>query len=113
MTRPDVMVLLFDTNFDRPSDSHVFRRLDGRLFTEEEQAMLRDATAEEFQAAGVHVHNPEADEATRGMMELLLKYALSHFEALVPFLTDEDLLEYDRLVGIIAAGADQYGPREG
>lgn len=58
--RPHVMALLFDTNFKRPTDSLVFRHLDGRPFTKEEQAVIRNATIEELQAAGVHVYNPTA-----------------------------------------------------
>ncbi|GGU32253.1 hypothetical protein [Streptomyces violascens] len=107
--RPHVMALLFDTDFKRPTDSLVFRHLDGRLFTEEEQAIVRNATIEELQAAGVHVHNPEAEAdaaaAATTLVELLLKYAVRHHETLAPLMTDEDLIEYDRLATVVAAGA--------
>ncbi|MEV8397190.1 hypothetical protein [Streptomyces niveus] len=110
------MALLFDTDFSHPPDSLVHRHLDGRLFTAEEQAILRDATAEELQAVGLHVHSPEAEVeaevATREMIELILKYAVSHHEALVPFMTHEDLMEYDRLALTIGANADRYAPHE-
>ncbi|MDG4856715.1 hypothetical protein P8605_00780 [Streptomyces sp. T-3] len=106
--RPHVMALLFDTDFNRPADSLVFRRLDGRLFTEEEQAILRNATIEELQAAGVYVHNPDAEAeaaaATAELAELLFKYVIGHMEVLIPFMTHEDVLEYDRLASIITAG---------
>ncbi|MEU7581976.1 hypothetical protein AB0B50_30810 [Streptomyces sp. NPDC041068] len=105
------MALLFDTDFNRPEDSLVYRHLDGRLFTEEEQAIIRDATIEELQAAGVYVHNPEAGTeaaaAARKLVELLLRYVVSHSEVLIPFMTHEDMLEYDRLANIVAAGADR------
>ncbi|MGV9881704.1 hypothetical protein [Streptomyces sp. NPDC003006] len=112
--RPHVMALLFDTDFNRPADSLVYRHLDGRLFTEEEHALLRDATTEGFQAAGIHVHDPEVnvEAAVREMLELLMKYAASHHEALVPFMTHEDLMEYDRLGFTIGANSDKYAPRE-
>lgn len=114
--RLHVMALLFDTDFNRPSDSLVYRHLDGRLFTEEEQAMLRDATDVELQAVGLHVDNPDAEfdaeAAAREMIELLLKYAVPHHEALVPFMTHEDLMEYNRLAVAIATDADRYTPRE-
>ncbi len=112
--RPHVMALLFDTDFNRPADSLVYRQLDGRLFTEEEHSLLRDATTEEFQAVGIHVDDPEVDveAAVREMVELLIKYAVDHHEALVPFMTHEDLMEYDRLGFTIGANADRYAPRE-
>lgn len=110
--RPQVMALLFDTDFKRPEDSLVFRHRDGRLFTEEEQAMLYAATVEELQAAGVHVHNPEAEAeaeaAATTLAELLLKYAIKHHGTLAALMTDEDLVEYDRLGVIVAAGADGF-----
>ncbi|MEU9026449.1 hypothetical protein AB0D46_02725 [Streptomyces sp. NPDC048383] len=106
------MALLFDTDFKRPADSLVFRRLDGRFFTEEEQAIVRNATVEELQAAGVHVDNPEAqaeaEEAATTLAELLLKYAVKHHGTLAALMTDEDLMEYDRLGVIVAAGADRF-----
>ncbi|MFE9802521.1 hypothetical protein ACFYP6_27235 [Streptomyces goshikiensis] len=114
--RPHVMALLFDTDFKRPADSLVFRRLDGRLFTEEEQAIVRNATIEELQAAGVHVHNPEAqveaEEAATTLAELLLKYAVKHHGTLAALMTDEDLIEYDRLGVIVAAGTDRFLPHD-
>ncbi|MEU9609491.1 hypothetical protein [Streptomyces sp. NPDC048057] len=55
----------------------------------------------------------EAAAAAHELAEILHKYAIQHPEALVPFMTDEDLLEYDRLCGIIATGADKFRPREG
>ncbi|MER6249986.1 hypothetical protein ABT224_01115 [Streptomyces sp. NPDC001584] len=114
--RPHVMALLFDTDFKRPADSLVFRHLDGRLFTEEEQAIVRNATIEELQAAGVHVHNPEAEAeaaaAATTLAELLLKYAVKHHGTLAALMTDEDLIEYDRLGVIVAAGADRFLPHD-
>ncbi|MFJ1694421.1 hypothetical protein ACIO6T_21330 [Streptomyces sp. NPDC087532] len=110
------MALLFDTGFNRPSGTRTFRHLDGRPVTEEEQALADDANLEEFQAAGAHVHNPEAGAeaaaASRLLAELLFKYVVQHHEALVPFMTDEDLIEYDRLATIIAADADGFLPHE-
>lgn len=112
--RPHVMALLFDTDFKRPADSLIFRHLDGRLFTDEEQTLLNNATIEELQAAGVHVHNPdaeaEAEEAASALAELLLKYAVKHHGTLAALMTDEDLIEYDRLGVIVAAGADSLLP---
>ncbi|MFE9566952.1 hypothetical protein ACFYMW_00425 [Streptomyces sp. NPDC006692] len=114
--RPHVMALLFDTDFNRPADSLVFRHLDGRLFTEEEQAIVHNATIEELQAAGVYVHNPtaeaEAAAAAHELAELLFKYVIPHHEVLIPFMTHEDVLEYDRLATIVAAGADSTPPHE-
>lgn len=114
--RPDVMALLFDTDFKRPADSLVFRHLDGRLFTEEEQAIVRNATIEELQAAGVHVDNPEAqaeaEAAATTLAELLLEYAVKHHRTLAALMTDEDLIEYDRLGVIVAAGADRFLPHD-
>ncbi|MFC7308436.1 hypothetical protein ACFQVC_29980 [Streptomyces monticola] len=110
------MALLFDTDLNRPADSLVFRHLDGRLFTEEEQAVVRNATIEELQAAGVYVHNPaaeaEAAAAAQELAELLFKYVIPHHEVLIPFMTDEDVLEYDRLATIVVAGADSNLPHE-
>ncbi|MDJ0385835.1 hypothetical protein [Streptomyces sp. G-G2] len=112
--RPHVMALLFDTNFKTPSGSLVYRHLDGRLFTEEEQAIVRNATIEELQAAGVHVHDPEAGAdakaASYAMADLLLKYVRKHHEVLIPFMTHEDVLEYGRLATTIARGADRLLP---
>nr|WP_251066491.1 hypothetical protein [Streptomyces sp. ISL-36] len=103
------MALLFDTNFNRRPGTRTFRHLDGRLFTDEEQALADDATLEELQAAGVHVHNPEAgaeaEAAAHEMAELLFKYVIPHREALIPFMTHEDMLKYGRLETIVAAGA--------
>ncbi|MGW3493408.1 hypothetical protein [Streptomyces sp. NPDC001020] len=114
--RPHVMALLFDTDFNRPSGTRTFRHLDGRPFTEEEQALAGDATIEELQAAGVYAHNSEAGAeaaaAAHELAELLHKYAVRHHEALVAFMSHEDLLEYDRLCGIVAAGADRFRPHE-
>ncbi|WP_380791273.1 hypothetical protein ACFE3N_15425 [Streptomyces albidoflavus] len=114
--RPHVMALLFDTNFNRPSGTRTFRHLDGRPFTDEEQALADDATLEELQAAGVHVHNPEAGAeakaAAHEMAELLFKYVIPHREALIPFMTHEDVLEYGRLEAIVAAGAHRLRPRK-
>ncbi|MFB6830694.1 hypothetical protein [Streptomyces hydrogenans] len=114
--RPHVMALLFDTDFNRPSGTRTFRHLDGRPFTDEEQALADDATLEELQAAGVHVHNPEAgaeaEAASLVLAELLLKYAVQHHKALAALMTDEDLIDYDRWVTIVAAGADGFRPRE-
>ncbi|WP_433400899.1 hypothetical protein [Streptomyces sp. CA-146814] len=114
--RPHVMALLFDTDFNRPSGTRAFRHLDGRPFTEEEQALADDATLEELQAAGVHVHNSEAGAkakaAAHHMAELLFKYVLPHGEALIPFMTHEDMLEYGRLDSIIAAGAGPLRPHK-
>ncbi|MFD5049361.1 MULTISPECIES: hypothetical protein [Streptomyces] len=114
--RPHVMALLFDTDFNRPSGTRTFRHLDGRPFTDEEQALADDATLEELQAAGVHVHNPEAGAEAQAaiyqMAELLFKYVLPHREALIPFMTHEDMLEYGRLETVIAAGAHLLGPQE-
>ncbi|MBQ1098591.1 hypothetical protein KBY55_21555 [Streptomyces sp. b94] len=114
--RPHIMALLFDTDFNRPSGTRTFRHLDGRPFTDEEQALADDATLEELQAAGVHVHNPEAgveaQAATYQMADLLFKYVLPHREALIPFMTHEDMLEYGRLETVIAAGAHLLGPHE-
>ncbi|MFD8009907.1 MULTISPECIES: hypothetical protein [Streptomyces] len=111
--RPHVMALLFDMDFKGPADSLVFRRLDGRLFTEEEQAIIRGATAEELQAAGAHVHNPEAgaeaEAAVLKLAELLFKYVIPHRKVLIPFMTHEDMLEYGRLETIVTAGADTEG----
>ncbi|MEU3218169.1 hypothetical protein [Streptomyces sp. NPDC006971] len=105
-----VMALLFDMDFKGPTDSLVFRHLDGRLFTEKEQAIVRGATAEELQAAGAHVHNPEvgaeADAAALKLAELLFKYVIPHRKVLVPFMTHEDMLEYGWLETIVAAGAN-------
>lgn len=110
------MALLFDTDFRRPADSLVLRRLDGRLFTEEEQAVLRDATVEELQAASVFVHNPdaraEARAAARELAELLHGYVVQNHEVLVPYMTHEDLLTYNRLCRTIAADADRHRPHK-
>lgn len=109
MPRPHVMALLFDTNFNRPPGTRTFRHLDGRPFTDEEQALADDATLEELQAAGVHVIDPEAEakaqEAAHEMAELLFKYVIPHREVLIPFMTHEDVLTYGRLETIAAAGA--------
>ncbi|WP_411070688.1 hypothetical protein [Streptomyces sp. cmx-4-25] len=114
--RPHVMALLFDTNFNRPPGTRTFRHLDGRPFTDEEQALADDATLEEFQAAGVHVHNPEAGAEAQAtaheMAELLFKYVIPHREALIPFMTHEDMLEYGRLETVIAAGASSLRPHQ-
>ncbi|MFE7709139.1 hypothetical protein ACFU6I_25825 [Streptomyces sp. NPDC057486] len=104
--RPHVMALLFDTDFDRPSGTRIFRHLDGRPFTDEEQALADNATLEEFQAAGVRVHNPEAGAAAAELAKLVHSYALRNHHALVQFMTHEDMPEYDRLCGIVVAGAD-------
>ncbi|MFB7406461.1 hypothetical protein ACFCZ2_04670 [Streptomyces sp. NPDC056202] len=108
--RPHVMALLFDTDFDRPWGTRTFRHLDGRPFTDEEQAIADDATLEEFQAAGVPIHDPEAGTEAKAavteLAKLIYSYALDHHMALVQFMTHEDMLEYDRLCGIVAAGAD-------
>lgn len=108
------MALLFDTDFNRPADSLVYRHLDGRLFTDEEHALLRDATTEEFQAVGIHVDDPEVDveTAVREMVDLLMKYAVDHHEALVPCMTHEDLMKYDRLSFTIGVNSGRYAPRE-
>ncbi|MEW2526532.1 hypothetical protein [Streptomyces sp. NPDC047071] len=110
------MALLFDTDFNRPPDSLVYRHLDGRPFTEEEQAIIRCATTDELQAAGIRVHNPRAEaEAAAAALELadlLFKYVIPHHEVLVPFMTHEDMLKYDRLATIVAAGADDIPPHE-
>ncbi|MEV7710398.1 hypothetical protein [Streptomyces sp. NPDC088270] len=104
------MALLFDMNFKGPTDSMVFRHLNGQPFTEEEQAIARGATIEEHQAAGAHVHNPEveaeADAAALKLAELLFKYVIPHRKVLVPFMTHEDMLEYGRLETIVIVGAD-------
>ncbi|MEV6883328.1 hypothetical protein [Streptomyces sp. NPDC051135] len=114
--RPHVMALLFDSDFNRPSGTCTFRHLDGRPFTDEEQALADDATLEEFQAAGIHVHNPEAGAeaqvAAYQMAELLFKYAVPHREALIPFMTHEDMLEYGRLETLITEGAHLLGPHK-
>ncbi|MFC7973974.1 hypothetical protein ACFUT3_01760 [Streptomyces cinereoruber] len=108
--RPHVMALLFDMDFNGPKDSLVFRHLDGRLFTEEEQAIASGATIEELQAAGAHVHNldaeAEAGEAIVELAELLFKYVIPNYKVLIPFMTHEDMLEFGRLESIIVAGAD-------
>ncbi|QCX79888.1 hypothetical protein C9F11_31505 [Streptomyces sp. YIM 121038] len=110
------MALLFDTDFNRPADSLVFRHLDGRLFTEEEQAIIRCATTDELQAAGIRVYNPrakaEAAAAALELADLLFKYVIPHHEVLVPFMTHEDMLKYDRLATFVAAGADHIPPHE-
>ncbi|MFE6225154.1 hypothetical protein [Streptomyces sp. NPDC057854] len=107
--RPHIMALLFDTDFDRPWGIRTFRHLDGRPFTDEEQAIADDATLEEFQAAGVRIHDPEAgteaEAAVTELAKLIYSYALDHHMALVQFMTHEDRLEYDRLCGIITADA--------
>ncbi|MEU6978147.1 hypothetical protein [Streptomyces sp. NPDC046371] len=104
------MALLFDTDFNRPSGTRTFRHLDGRAFTDEEQALADDATLEELQAAGVHVYDPEAgteaEAAATELARLVYSYALRHHQALVQFMTHEDMLKYDRLCGIVSAGAD-------
>ncbi|MFF3843089.1 hypothetical protein [Streptomyces sp. NPDC001930] len=104
------MALLFDTDFSRPSGTRTFRHLDGRAFTYEEQALADEATLEELQAAGVRVHNPqggaEAEAAATELARLVHSYALRNHQALVQFMTHEDMLEYDRLCGVIVAGAD-------
>ncbi|WP_439943449.1 hypothetical protein [Streptomyces sp. BBFR115] len=112
--RPHVMALLFDTNFNRPPGTRIFRHLDGRPFTDEEQALADDATLEELQAAGVHVHDPEAEveAAAHQLAELLFKYVLPHRTALIPFMTHEDMLEYGRLETVIAAGAHSLRPHK-
>ncbi|QNE76012.1 hypothetical protein F0344_16485 [Streptomyces finlayi] len=46
------------------------------------------------------------------MAELLFKYVLPHGEALLPFMTHEDMLEYGRLDSIIAAGAGPLRPHK-
>ncbi|MFB8078581.1 hypothetical protein [Streptomyces sp. NPDC056013] len=103
------MALLFDADFNRPSVSRTFHHLDGRPFTDEEQALADAATIEEFQAAGVRVYDPEAgaeaEAAATELARLVYSYALRNHQALVQFMTHEDMLEYDRLCGIIAAGA--------
>ncbi|WP_327415287.1 hypothetical protein [Streptomyces sp. NBC_01233] len=108
--RPHVMALLFDMDFKGPKDSLVFRHLDGRLFTKEEQAIARGATIEELQAAGAHVDNPdteaEADEAIVKLAELLFKYVIPNRKVLIPFMTHEDMLEYGRLESIAVAGVE-------
>ncbi|MFJ6015382.1 hypothetical protein [Streptomyces sp. NPDC092952] len=104
------MALLFDTDFNRFWGSRRFRHLNGHPFTDEEQALADDATLEEFQAAGVRVHNPEAvaeaEAAATELVKLVHSYALRNHRSLVQFMTHEDMLEYDRLCGIIVAGTD-------
>ncbi|MEV4430083.1 hypothetical protein ACIGN6_10425 [Streptomyces sp. NPDC053792] len=46
------------------------------------------------------------------MAELLFKYVLPHREALIPFMTHEDMLEYGRLETVIAEGAHLLRPRK-
>ncbi|WP_327375064.1 hypothetical protein OG393_14490 [Streptomyces sp. NBC_01216] len=112
--RPHVMALLFDTDFNRPWGARTFRHLDGRPFTDEEQGLADDATLEELQAAGVHdpEAGAEAKAAAHQMAELLFKYVLPHREALIPFMTHEDMLEYGRLETIVAAGAHRLRPHK-
>ncbi|MFF5971480.1 hypothetical protein ACFY7C_08110 [Streptomyces sp. NPDC012769] len=100
----------FDTDFSRPSGTRYFRHLDGRPFTDEEQALADDATLEELQAAGVRVHNPEVEAdsvaAAKELIKMLCGYAVDHHEALIPFMAHEDVLEYARLCSIITAGVN-------
>ncbi|WP_141743794.1 hypothetical protein [Streptomyces agglomeratus] len=81
-----------------------------------QRAIVRNATIEELQAAGVHVHTPEAqaeaEEAATTLAELLLKYAVKHHGTLAALMNDEDLIEYDRLGVIVAAGADRFLPHD-
>ncbi|MFG3077738.1 hypothetical protein [Streptomyces sp. NPDC048225] len=46
------------------------------------------------------------------MAELLFKYAVPHREALIPFMTHEDMLEYGRLETLITEGAHLLGPHK-
>ncbi|MEU6057050.1 hypothetical protein [Streptomyces sp. NPDC047097] len=107
------MALLFDMDFAHPG--RTLHHLDGRPFTQEEQALANEATLEEFEAAGVKIHTEVtqeiADQAMNDALDLLRKYFAQNPEAVIPYMTDEDRSQYESLLTIVTADGGRFIPR--
>ncbi|MFJ2787500.1 MULTISPECIES: hypothetical protein [unclassified Streptomyces] len=114
--RPHVMALLFDPDFNRFSGTRTFRHLDGRPFTDKEQALASDAILEELQAVGIRVHDPRGRNRGPGRRapngRAPVRVRLPAPRSPHPLHDHEDTLEYSRLETVIAAGADSLRPHK-
>jgi hypothetical protein len=108
--RPHIMALLFDMDFDHPGRG--FFHLNGRPFTKGEQAIVNEATLEEFEAAGAKIHTEVtqeiADQALNDALDLLRKYFAENPEAVVPYMTDEDRSHYESLMTLAATDGGKF-----
>ncbi|MFE1050450.1 hypothetical protein ACFW5S_32610 [Streptomyces olivaceus] len=117
--RPEIVVLLCDTDVERQRETSKWYHLDGRPFSKDEQSLIRRATRAEFEEIETQLKRyrdyrrtmteaPDAlDQFLAPFMERL---AVKRLGNAVELMNEDERAELDRLLGLIVDPIRPFTP---
>ncbi|MGW2468033.1 hypothetical protein [Streptomyces bauhiniae] len=117
--RPEIVVLLCDTDVERQRETSKWYHLDGRPFTKDELSLLRKATRAEFEEIRTQLkrywdYRRTMEEAPDALDQFLAPFwerlAEKKLGNAVELMSEDERAELDRLLGLIVDPVRPFTP---
>ncbi|MGW0861092.1 hypothetical protein [Streptomyces sp. NPDC002611] len=117
--RPEIVVLLCDTDAERQRETSKWYHLDGRPFSKDEQSLIRKATRAEFEEIRTQLkrygdYRRTMDEAPDALDQFLAPFMerldVKRLGNAVELMDEDERAELDRLLGLIVDPVRPFTP---